>query len=119
MRIARHLDSDADIHSVFMASGIPIYYLTARSRAHAANKSVTVSAEGGFRAILAGRLDWLAITSPVTANTADAWAKFREDLSATLPATWRTTRNKVQPVRVDGEETRGMWRGEQLEMSER
>ncbi|WWD16103.1 hypothetical protein CI109_100528 [Kwoniella shandongensis] len=91
---------------VFIAAGVPMYYLTARSRAQSA-KGFTADDEGsGFRATLRG-----------------AWSKLSEDVDVILPSGWRRGERPIggPPRAVDeGEETRGMLRrSENLEMSER
>ena len=43
--------------AVFMASGLPMYYLTAKSREGSLNKEI-VPPQGGVRAVLSCKLNW-------------------------------------------------------------
>ncbi|WVR05402.1 hypothetical protein IAU60_002417 [Kwoniella sp. DSM 27419] len=89
---------------VFIGAGVPMYYLTARSRAQSARGYAAVDGEGGLQA-----------------TVKDAWAAFVEDASAILPARWtskRQERSSVGRSVAEGEERRGMLR-DTVEMSER
>ncbi|KIR32842.1 L-methionine transporter [Cryptococcus deuterogattii MMRL2647] len=84
---------------IFIASGVPMYYLTARSRTRNAGFDSSSSSGWGVQATLS-----------------DAWAKFREDTDGFLPRKWQQP-YKPQP-QYDSDERRRMF-GEHVEMSER
>ncbi|KIR59841.1 hypothetical protein I312_101498 [Cryptococcus bacillisporus CA1280] len=84
---------------VFIASGVPMYYLTARSRTRNAEFDSSSSSGWGVQATLS-----------------DAWTKFREDTDGFLPRKWQQP-YRPQP-QYDSDERRGMF-GEHVEMSER
>ncbi|KAI9637910.1 amino acid permease-domain-containing protein [Dioszegia hungarica] len=92
---------------VFMSAGVPMYYVTARSRARQASKSYTDDG-GGVRAILEV-----------------AWAKLRDDIEHISPLRWRRAgyrppgTARVERVFDEAEERAGMLRSDRLEMSER
>ncbi|KAK8869635.1 hypothetical protein IAR55_000203 [Kwoniella newhampshirensis] len=90
---------------VFISAGVPMYYLTSRSRAQSA-KGFTADDEG----------------SAIRATLTDAWDRFKDDVQYLLPRKLRRegTVTKAPRALDDGEERRGMLRREeQLEMSER
>lgn len=87
-----------------MAAGVPMYYLTARSRGRQARGYSRVDgggdSEGGFKATLR-----------------DAYSSFLDDVSRLLPARLAARLQPSAPPPRDGEERRGML-SERLEMSE-
>ncbi|WVQ98904.1 hypothetical protein IAU59_006035 [Kwoniella sp. CBS 9459] len=90
---------------MFIGSGVPMYYLTARSYSgYGEGHTRTVGEEGGLRS-----------------TVRNAWIMFREDLNEALPTRWQSrhmpSRSVGRPM-GDNEERRGMLR-ENLEMSER
>ncbi|WWC60955.1 uncharacterized protein I303_103532 [Kwoniella dejecticola CBS 10117] len=91
---------------LFIASGIPMYYLTSRSRSNASK---------GYSGLNSSD------QSEIRATISDAWAKFRDDIDNLLPDKWRS--GSRQSSSIGGasnlEERRGMLRNETLEMSER
>ncbi|WVQ78463.1 hypothetical protein IAT38_000549 [Cryptococcus sp. DSM 104549] len=89
---------------LFIAAGVPMYYITARSRAQSAR---------GFTGDDAG---W-----DVKATLGDAWSNFREDIDRMLPERWQRGDFPARAVRAvdESEERRGMLRGDTVEMSER
>ncbi|OWZ57458.1 L-methionine transporter [Cryptococcus neoformans c45] len=84
---------------VFIASGMPVYYLTVRSRTRNAEFDDASNSGRGVHATLS-----------------DAWIKFREDIDGFLPQKWQQP-YRPQP-QYTNDERRGML-GEQVEMSER
>jgi len=108
-----------------MAAGVPMYYLTAHSRAASAHKGAVVD-DGGFRTVLTG----IILSSPVflaaDMMTSVAFDKFRNDISHILPSRNKSAGSSTNVERRTGravdegeEERHGMLRGDQLEMSER
>ncbi|WVQ71791.1 hypothetical protein IAR50_001333 [Cryptococcus sp. DSM 104548] len=84
---------------VFIGTGVPMYYLTARSRAQGDRG---YAGETGFNAI--------------QATFKDAWSSFRYDIDGLLSKRWE--RSQIERVEDAGDERRGML-AEEVEMAER
>ncbi|WWC89749.1 uncharacterized protein L201_004675 [Kwoniella dendrophila CBS 6074] len=90
---------------LFIGAGVPMYYLTSRSRAQASKGYTALeSDESEFRA-----------------TVRDAWAKFEEDIQTILPNKLRSSKRKSSTVTASSyrDERRGMLGQDNLEMSER
>ncbi|WVW82894.1 hypothetical protein I302_104908 [Kwoniella bestiolae CBS 10118] len=90
----------------FIGTGLPMYYLTSRSRNQASK---------GYTAVQSDQ-------SEIKATIRDAWLRFTEDLDNILPDRWRSSKPKNTNTigsLSNREERRGMLREENLEMSER
>ncbi|ORY28294.1 putative L-methionine porter [Naematelia encephala] len=95
---------EALIAFLFISTGVPMYYLTARSR----SRSVSAHPDReGIKATLAA-----------------AWSQFRDDVLRLLPSSWTvhykpSSDRPLDRVEATGEETMGMLRGDHVEMRER
>lgn len=87
---------------IFMAAGVPMYYLTARSRARASGKGYA-------------RLD--NEDDGIRATLGTAWDLFVDDV---VPRRWQSAlqRSRPTPVAVDGSEERRGMLTDRIEMSE-
>lgn len=97
--------------AVFMATGVPIYYLTANLRTSPREGH----SPGGFKATLRGQFVPLHWTSQLTS---DAWYRFSDDVRSVLLGKEAQPRNTVRAADT-GEERRGMLGRDTIEMSER
>lgn len=88
-----------------MAAGVPMYYLTARSRSRQA---------GGYSRVGGGNE---SESGGVGATLRDAYASFIDDVGRLLPARFAARLQPPAPPPGDREERRGML-SERLEMSE-
>ncbi|WRT67316.1 uncharacterized protein IL334_004286 [Kwoniella shivajii] len=87
---------------LFIGTGLPMYYLTSRSRSQS-TKEYNTESGGEFKATIR-----------------DAWVKSRDDIDNLLPNRWASTKRKSSTIdATNREESRGMLRGTNLEMSER
>lgn len=94
---------------MFMAAGVPMYYLTALSRSRqGASYSRMDGQEGGILATLQGM-------STAAHLTPDAWYTFLDDLSRLLPKRWSGTLQRRQETQ---EQHSMLPERERLEMSE-
>ncbi|OCF55829.1 L-methionine transporter [Kwoniella mangroviensis CBS 10435] len=92
---------------LFIGTGVPMYYLTYRSR---------IQASQGYNA-----MDGDRDRSEFKATISDAWSNFTEDLNNILPDRWQSSTKRPNTIGSIStrEERRGMLREENLEMSER
>ncbi|WWC69289.1 uncharacterized protein I206_103227 [Kwoniella pini CBS 10737] len=90
---------------LFIGSGVPMYYLTSRSRSNASKGYSEVNTD----------------QSEFKATLNDAWNKLKDDIGNFMPENLLSSKRKPinSGVVSDREERRGMLRDENLEMSER